>query len=228
MGVAEKSGDRVKIKPYGHEATNTFYNLMFCDDADLLTKSLKTVAPEFKPLTDRFDEKKVRAIAESRDTHLRYRALAGNQLALAKKKSSKEIDVFGVIAEVPMDGAQDVFAVYTDGSIRYINSEGKVAFSDGIVPPLVAATSRVMKAAVLFVDKSEPRKNERPAPAPAQARITCLASDGSHVTQGPMDALMTDTFAAPLLQACGELLKTFADLSLDQRVLLEMERERPQ
>jgi hypothetical protein len=223
--LQRKSGDRVKIKPYGDDATNTFYNLMFCDDAELLTKSLKAIAPEFKPLTDRFDEKKVRAIADSQETHLRYRALAGNQLAAAKKKSGGEIAVFGVIAEVPMSGGQDVFAAYTDGSIRYINSEGKVAYSGGVLPPLVAATSRVMKAAVSFVDKSEPRRNERPAPLSGQARITCLASDGSHVTQGPMDALMTDTFAGPLLKACGELLKCFADLSLDQRVLLEMERE---
>jgi len=215
----------MKIRPYVSEATNTFYNLMFCDDAELFAKQAKGIAPALKPLVDRLDERKVRAIAESSDTHPRYRALAGNQLAVAKKNSPPELTVCGVVAEVPMGGQQDVFAVYTDGSIRYINSEGKVAFSDGIVPPLVAATSRVMKAAVLFVDKSGPRRNERPAPAAGQARITCLASDGSHVTQGPMDALMADTFAGPLLRACGELLKTFADLSLDQRVLLEMERD---
>ncbi|QGZ95321.1 hypothetical protein [Terricaulis silvestris] len=224
--VLPKTGDRVKIKPYVSEATNTFYNLMFCDDADLLAKHAKGVAPALKPLVDRFDEKKVRAIAESPETHPRYRALAGNQLAAAKRKSSPEVTVCGVVAEVPMEGGQDVFAVFTDGSIRYINSEGKVAFSDGIVPPLVAATSRVMKAAVLFAAKSGPRTTDRPAPSPGQARITCLVSDGSHVTHGPMEALMADTFAAPLLKACGELLKTFADLSLDQRVLLEMEREK--
>lgn len=215
----------MKIKPYVDEATNTFYNMMFCDDADLMAKHAKQIAPALKPLLDRFDEKNVRAIAESAETHPRYRALAGNQLAAAKKKSPQDLTLCGVIAEVPMVGLQDVFAVYTDGSIRYINSDGKVAFSDGIMPPLVAATSRVMKAAVPFVQRSEPRRVERPAPSPGQARVTCLVSDGSHVTQGPMDALMTDTFAAPLLLACGELLKTFADLSLDQRVLLEMERE---
>lgn len=216
----------MKIKPYGNLATDTFYNLMFCDDAKLMAEHAKKVAPALKPLVDRFDEKKVRAIAESPETHPRYRSLAGNQLAAAKKKSPKEVTVLGVIAEVPVGRGQDVFAVYTDGSIRYINSDGKVAFSDGIVPPLVAATSRVMKAAVVFVDKSEPRTSERPAPAAGRARITCLVSDGSHVSEGPMDALMADAFAGPLLKACGELLKTFADLSLDQRVLLEMEREK--
>ncbi len=215
----------MKIKPYVSEATNTFYNLMFCDDADLLALRTKGTAPELKSLTDRFDEKRVRAVAESPEAHLRYRAMAGNQLAAAKKKSPNELAVFGVIAEVPMGGGQDAFAVYTDGSIRYINSDGKVAFSDGIVPPLVDATSRVMQTAVLFVDKSEPRRTERPAPLVGQARITCLTSDGSHVTQGPIEALMTDTFAAPLLQSCGELLKVFADLSLNQRARADMARE---
>ena len=215
----------MKIKPYRDEATNAFYNMMFCDDAELMAKHAKGIAPALKPLLDRFDEKKVCAIAESSEMHPRYRALAGNQLTAAKKKSPREVTILGVVAEVPMDRGQDVFAVYTDGSIRYINSEGKVAFSDGIVPPLVAATSRVMQAAVNFVARSGARMNERPAPPAGRARITCLVSDGSHVTEGPVDALMTDALGGPLLKACGELLKVFADLSLDQRVLLEMERD---
>lgn len=214
----------MKIKPYRDDATNTFYNMMFCDDAELMAKHAKEIAPVLKALVDRFDEKKVRAIAESPETHPRYRAIAGNQLALAKKKSP-EVTVFGVVAEVPMDTGQDVFAVYTDGSIRYINNEGKVAFSDGIMPPLVMTTSRVMQAAAQFVARSGVRTMERPAPPIGRARITCLVSDGSHVTEGPVDALITDALGGPLLKACGELLKTFADLSLDQRVLLEMERE---
>jgi hypothetical protein len=171
------------------------------------------------------DEKMVRAIAESEQAPARASALGFHRLRSAKKKVPPKV-LLGCIVEAPMDGKLDTFAVYADGGIRYINAQGKIAYSDGVTDVLVAPTRQVMLAARDIAERTKPATQKRQALASGRGRVTVLASDGPYVIEAPMETLMKDKLAGPALQACGLLLKTFADMSLQQRAWHEAEQKK--
>lgn len=205
-----------RIEPYDDAPTNMLYHLMFCDDPDAIREASGEIEPGLVKLFDKtLDEKAVRAIADDVRKHPRLRALAFQRLREGKKKTPAKT-MLGAVLEIPMDNKPETFASYIDGSLRYIDTRGKMSYVDGNVPQLSAAHKKMMEAAKDLADSAKPSNQARTAVPRDKARLTILMADGPYVVEGSMEKLMKDKKANAFIEASGQLLKTFIDAALRQ------------
>jgi hypothetical protein len=114
--------------PYAQSEINFIYQLLFCDDRRLFEPQ-----PGMQPapwhnilFAIQPDPAAVRSLAEDSDQESRVRILAYNWLRQNRHEVPKK-ELFGVVAEVPLEAGLDVLAAYADGRIRYINQTGRLA-----------------------------------------------------------------------------------------------------
>lgn len=208
-----------KLDRYKTPEANAFYNLMFCDDLDAAHAMMPAPPADLMPLFDKkADERKLREISDDTGAASRIRALAFHRLRGANKKIAKPV-MLGVVVEMPMDASQDTLAFYPDGSVRYINAEGKIAYVDGKAKPLMAAVNDALRVSQAVAQGMPASPHARTyVPPKGYARVTFLGSDGSRVLEGPVGLMLEDKEAGPVLGYSAALLKYFGDLAqtLDQ------------
>lgn len=204
--AAEISGDN----PYKDSATNRIYNLLFCDDLELLKASIKP--PYNYPFDVLFFEESsatdLQKIIDEKETDPRIKMHAYNkQLAMGHKPTAKEL--LAVIVEVGLEGGLDVLASFKNGTARYINQTGKIIIWEQTDDEQVNKITRD-----LFL-KSEPvvsqigpwDKPRKQHPARGMARISFLVSDGLYFGEAPVNDLFNDKLAKPALLSATRLMQ---------------------
>src|SRR5690242_14080880 len=115
------------IAPYGNDAADFMYNLLFCDDPALFARGADDPATPFPAiLSENPDAARIAAIANDTTQEGRVRALAFNWLRQHGHDVPRRV-LLGAIVEVPLDGGLDTLAAFADGSVRYINQTGKMS-----------------------------------------------------------------------------------------------------
>lgn len=201
-------------RPYADPAINRIYNMLFCDDPEAFAPQPgRESAPwQVALFTQPADADAVRSLAEDPQQDPRARCLAMNWLRQHGHRVPARL-MFGAVLEVPMDAGLDVLAVYTDGSVRYLNHAAAPILVDGPLPTLQPVVQRVLQASQRIVQVIGPSDQARkPAPA-GNVRLNFLVSDGLYYGEGPMNALGSDAMAGPLIQAGAQLIGELANLA---------------
>ncbi|HZP65122.1 MAG TPA: hypothetical protein VFB32_02330 [Rudaea sp.] len=195
-------------EPYAEAHLNLLYNLLFCDNLDLLRSD--GAAMRERPWSTLLDERPdlgdMQAIADAASSESRVRAFAYARLRACGGAVTPKI-LLGVVVEVPLDRGLDTLAAYGDGRVRYLNPSGKAAlFESG--PPRVETLGReTVLAALPLVQRIGPWTGSRlPPPRRGDVRVSFLVSDGLYFGEGRFDMLCRDALAGPVLARATELL----------------------
>ncbi|MDZ4747357.1 MAG: hypothetical protein SH808_02655 [Saprospiraceae bacterium] len=196
-------------RPYADEATNTIYELLFCDNIALFDPEATASSAYpwnilFSPAPEAADLQKI-VFDETVESRVKLLACA----ALRKlNQPIEEKELLGVIVEVGLDEGLDVLASYQDGSARYINYTGKMILWD--VPDKGSAemTAQIFRDSLNIVHRigpwTEPRRSH---PSKGIVRISFLVSDGLYFGEGPVNVLFNDELAAPALSSCTGMMQ---------------------
>lgn len=201
--------------PYRDEATNRIYNGLFGDDAQLLMPAdggtpsawqrALTGGPAFAGA--------LRRLAEDVSGEARVRALAFRELQ-AQGHAVPARQLLGVVVEVPLDSGLDTLAAYADGSARFIHGSGRMSFVEGPDSAVQPVVQRLLAASQAVVDVIGPTDQPR-RPAPRRnVRMSFIVSDGLYFGEGPMEALMGDDMAGPVLRNALNLLNEITALAI--------------
>lgn len=201
--------------PYRDEATNRIYNGLFCDDAQLLMPAegaapsawqrALTGGPAFAGA--------LRRLAEDSSGEARVRALALRQLQ-AQGHTVPARQLLGVVVEVPLESGLDTLAAYADGSARFIHGSGRMSFVEGPDSPVQPVVQRLLTASQAVVNVIGPTDQPR-RPAPRRnVRMSFIVSDGLYFGEGPMEVLMADEMAGPVLRSAVNLLNEITALAV--------------
>lgn len=201
-------------EPYAESPANFMYNLLFCDDLAAFKPANGALQAPFA--TFFAEPPQVAALEKlagdpTQEGRIRY--LAFSRLRALGQAVPTGI-LLGVIAEVPLPKGLDALAAYSEGGVRYINQTGKIAVLEGVagIQPLV---QRVFAASRVVVDRIGPWDKNRLAPPDrvGTVRLTFLVSDGLYFGQGPMNAMLADAAAGPVIAEAITLLKGIVQLS---------------
>ena len=184
--------------PYQDPARDSIYNGLFCD---------ATGTPACPA-----DIHALQSIATDTDSESRAAACAWRRLRDAGYPVPKR-ELLGVVIEVPLESGLDTLAAYRDGSVRFLHGSGAATFIEGPNTAVASPVERIMSAAQAIVDRIGPTDEPR-RPAPTHnVRMSFIVSDGLYFGEGPMQALMGDGLAGPLLQAGVGLLDALTGLT---------------
>jgi hypothetical protein len=197
--------------PYQDSALDFLYNGLFCDDPSLLTSGA-TTAWARTLMAQPADVQALRALAAAPDTEARVAAMAYRRLqALGQRVPAREL--LGVVLEVPMQGGrQDTLAAFRDGSVRFIHNTGHSTIVEGRNALLQPTVERLLAASQVVVDRIGPSDKPRGAAPQVHVRLNFIVSDGLYFGEGPMQPLMNDGLAGPVLQAGIQLLNGVTSL----------------
>jgi hypothetical protein len=186
--------------PYQQEELNLVYQMLFCDDPQLVTQgagsaSLFGAAP---------DPRVVQTIGEDPAEESRVRLLAWQWLrAAGQPVASREL--LGVVVEVPLEGGLDVLAAYADGSVRYIHHTGRVAVFEATPDEVTQQGKLLVHAAIPLAARGIVKSRAAP-PTLGNVRLSLLAADGLHVRDGSFGDVDRDAVASPVLKQAQRLL----------------------
>jgi len=203
--------------PYNDDSTNLIYNLLFCDQLSLFEANHEEdlIEPWATLFSDDIDVDAVATIAKDKEQESRVRMLAFGLLRGSETAVPKG-ELLGTIVEVGLAEGLDTLAVYADGRARYINHSGKMVFVEDAPDAFKGEIEEMIRVSKPIVDAIGPWDKERlPAPKKGSVRMTFLVSDGLYFGEGPMDALLQDQMAAPLIQAATALLVKLVEESTD-------------
>jgi hypothetical protein len=207
------------MNPYSDETLNLMYHLLFCDRVELFKTNFsgEIQEPWATIFKEPADYSALRKIADDSSMESRVRMLAFNTLRIGGQEIPPKIHL-GTILEVPVRGGLDTLAIFTDGTARYINHSGKMAIVEGSPTQFQEELSRVIKASQVIVDIIGPwDKSRLPPPALGTFRMSFLVSDGLYFGQGPLDQLMNDPMAAPLIQAATILIQKLTSETIKKK-----------
>ena len=210
----------LRYRPYKDEARDFVYNLLFCDDRALFAPKdgKKAKGALATILSEKPTALELRTIAQDALQEGRLRALAFNRLREMRVLVPARI-LLGTIVEVALTEGLDTLAVYSDGSVRYINHAGGVSIFEGKgARPVAEKVDAMLEASDKIIENIGPwDKPRRPPPAGNMMRLTFLVSDGLYFGEGPFGTLAKDPMSAPLVKAATELLVAVADMKDGQR-----------
>lgn len=199
---ARKAAPGASARPYKSEELDLVYQLLFCDDPDLV-KATPVQASLFGTATD---PRVVQTIGEDAAEESRVRLLAWHWLrASGQPFASRE--VLGIVVEVPLEEGLDALAAYADGSVRYINHTGRVAVFEGAPAEVADQGKRLVHAAIPLAVRG-PAKQRMAPPTQGNVRFSLLAADGLHVREGTFAEIARDKLTGPVLQEAQRLLDT--------------------
>lgn len=194
--------------PYNVPATNTIYNLLFCDDLELYRAGFdgEATGPWKILFATPYDRDALEALASDVSAESRLRILAFNALR-EQSNATHSKELLGVIIEVCMDDGLDTLAAYQDLRARYINYSGKMVIWETREPTVDQKIRNLLAAAEHVVEKIGPSTEPRlPPPSRGLIRMTFLVSDGLYFGQGLTEALQQDPLGGPVISEATELL----------------------
>ena len=199
----------VPSKPYADDATNSIYELLFCDKVNLYKRdaSVSSAYPWnilFAASPDSTDLQKIvfDDHMESRIKLLAYDAMRRHGLPIEEK------ELLGVIVEVGLEDGLDVLASYQDGTARYINYTGKMILWDAPDKVSGEITAQLFRDSLNIVHRIGPwTEARRPHPSAGTVRISFLVSDGLYFGEGPINVLFKDPLAAPALSSATAMMQ---------------------
>jgi len=206
-----------KSNPYKDSSTNLIYNLLFCDNIDLVKNNTKP--PYSYPFDILFSEistiSELQKIIDDSTSDTRLKILAYNRQIANGHKPIKKV-LLAVIVEIGFKNGLDAFAAYSDGTSRYINQTGKILAwettdekSDELIRDLFFKSQNVVNQIGAW------DKPKRPAPTNGNMRITFLVSDGLYFGEGSVEVLFNDPMAGPALTSATYLLNYLTGKSLE-------------
>ena len=198
--------------PYPEAATNTLYNLLFCDDLALakLNSSTSSEASWSVLSSAPADRAALEALAldSSRETPVRvfaYHALLKTAFMAAKK------ELLGIIVEVGLKAGLETLAAYNDGRTTYIDASGHATVRDTADREIMTGVRKLFQAGEAAVAQTGPWDKSRLIPPPqGVVRITLLVSDGLYFGHGPIGVLQQDPIGGPVLKIAAELVAVLA------------------
>jgi len=196
--------------PYTSQAVNFAYNLLFCDTPALFlqNKSLAATTPLYRVLHAKpADAANIRKIANDEHGDSCTRMLAFDWLRAHKLPVPPKV-LLGVVAELGSSGGPDAVAVYTDGNIRFISAEEKLASFGPDTPQINAKAQELLSRGRGLLPKLDAWKEPRvPAVPFGIFRITFLASDGLHFGDGEARSMQHDKFGGETVRTAIELMR---------------------
>lgn len=202
--------------PYGDDAANSIYNMLFCDIPALFDPPAAGVPAQWKATlqAEPADREALRALAENAAHDGRIRTLAYRRLRESGAAVPRGV-LLGVITEVGLPGGLDALAAFSDGGVRYLNFSGKMVFVEGAAPQTRESLPRLFDAARVAVATLKPSTAQRRAP-PANGiiRFTFLTADGPYFGEGPIDAMASDAMGGPIVRHATELMQAVVSMGL--------------
>jgi hypothetical protein len=199
---------RPPYAPYGNDAANATYNLLFCDAPDAFRPQPGQAPAPWQAVLfgDPVRPDAVATLAGDETAEGRVRMLAYGWLrANGHEVAAKRL--LGTIVEVPLAGGLDVLAAFSEGGVRYINQTGRLGVFEG-VESLRAATSALLAASQAVVDRIGPwDKTRLPPPGRDRVRLSFLVSDGLYFGDGEMSVMSREALGGPVIARAGELLQ---------------------
>jgi hypothetical protein len=196
--------------PYKNEGVNFAYNLLFCDTPALFlqNKSLPPSAPLYRVLHAKpADAANIRKIANDDHGDSCTRMLAFDWLRAHKLAVPPKV-LLGIVAELGSSDGPDAVAVYTDGNIRFISAEEKLASFGPNTPKIAAKAQELLSLGRGLLPKLDAWKEPRVPAAPFGIfRITFLASDGLHFGDGEARSMAHDKFGGATVRSAIQLLR---------------------
>ena len=199
-----------EIVPYSETHINVIYNLLFCDDLNLLKQQMKE--PYIYPYDILFGENssvaELQRILDEANFESRIKMLAyTRQLMNGCKPKKKEL--LAVIVEVGLDKGLDVLASFADGTARYINYTGKmIVWENTDDQKANDIKKQLFDNSIGIVNQigpwEEPRK---PNPKKGNVRISFIVSGELYFGEGPMKVMFSDPVAGPVLANATELMQ---------------------
>ncbi|AXA94221.1 hypothetical protein [Massilia sp. YMA4] len=199
---ARKALPGAAARPYKSEELDLVYQLLFCDDPDLV-KATPVQASLFGATPD---PRVVQTIGEDAGEESRVRLLAWHWLRSSGQPFASR-EVLGIVVEVPLEEGLDALAAYADGSVRYINHTGRVAVFEGAPAEVAEQGKRLVHTAIALAVRA-PVKQRMAPPALGAVRFSLLAADGLHVREGTFAEIARDKLTGPVLQEAQRLLDT--------------------
>lgn len=205
--------------PYKDSSTNLIYNLLFCDNIDLVKNNTKP--PYSYPFDVLFSEistiSDLQKIIDDSTSDTRLKILAYNRQIASGHKPIKKV-LLAVIVEIGLKNGLDALAAYSDGTSRYINETGKILAwettdekSNELIRDLFSKSQNVVNQIGAW---DKPR---RPAPTNGNVRITFIVSDGLYFGEGPVEVLFKDPMAGPALTSATYLMNYLIGKSLETK-----------
>jgi hypothetical protein len=202
-------------RPYGDEAKDFLYNLLFCDNAELFRPhDGELAAPMDTILAPKADIAALRTIAGEQKGESRHRALAFNRLRAEGIDVPKGV-LLGAIVENAMDVGLDVLAAFHDERVRYINHAAPPAIFEGAPESVAVKAAELVMRSQTIVDRIGPWDKPRlPPPVTGNMRLTFVVSDGLYFGEAPFETLAQDRFARAIVGCAGELLQLVVEAAL--------------
>jgi hypothetical protein len=159
-------------------------------------------------------------IAETPSLESRIQLQAWHLLRGLGVKPSAEIakNVLGVVIEVGMPKGLDLLAAYADHHARYWNFSGAGIVWEHPNSSFDDLIDRVLAAGAAIAKRIGPwEEPRRPAPAKGVARLNMLTPSGLHFGEGPLEHLVKDPMASPLLTAGTQLMQALIKLANESK-----------
>jgi hypothetical protein len=189
------------FQPYADFDVDFLYNSLFCDNLALFRRDfpLAQTEPWTLVLAEPPPLQTLQDLAGDETAPSRLRALACKSLRRAGTPLADR-RIFGVIVELPAADGQDTLAAHADGSAHCIRHTGQTSSFDSDASPVAARARKLVAAAERLLQRFAAPQGQRLAPPQdARVRITLLASDGLHVSEGDFQTLQQDALAGPVL-----------------------------
>jgi len=194
--------------PYVSANCNRTYNLLFCDQLELIRGEFEAlpVGVWEELLAKRVSIARLWEIAESDELPSRVRLLAYHRLRQLRQAVQYQ-HLFGVVIEIGSGMGLDVLAAYRDGTVERIDSVERVMRVDTAQPQSVASARALLEAGETVIARIGPWLQPRIAPPTAgMVRMSFLVSDGLYFGQGWIDVMRDDELASPII-AAGDALR---------------------
>jgi hypothetical protein len=202
-------------RPYGDEAKDFLYNLLFCDNRELFRpREGEPLGPLAVIMADIPDVTALRQIAADTKEESRYRALAFNRL----REAGAEVPVgvlLGTIVENAMEDGLDVLAVFHDRRVRYFNHAAPPAIFEVAPEDVSVKAAELVMRSQSIVDKIGPWYQQRlPPPVAGNLRLTFVVSDGLYFGEGPFEVFAQDHTARAVVGCAIALLNLVVEFAL--------------
>jgi hypothetical protein len=203
-------------QPYKGQSQNLIYNLLFCDNPEVLRSSFKgePSGPWKTLFSQEASDAELEAIASDEKLETRLRIMAFNALKGHPAKNSR--DILGLILEVGMEGGLETLAIYQDYRVRYINSSEEMLFWETRDPEIDSKIANLLDLSRAVITELNMINQPRPAP-PARDKyhLTVVASDGLQLYQGRM----TSTYSKNLYEIFTKSSELLAALAAKNDIL---------